>query len=69
MAKGALDLPGSLDWTRALSMLESEVLVTGEVVRRAVGTLTTWCVVDGEPIAVTVKQAAAGFRSSPTTPR
>jgi len=52
-----LELPGWLDWTWALSVLESEVLVTGEVVNRAAGTLITSCAPDDEPVAVTVRKA------------
>jgi 3-methyladenine DNA glycosylase/8-oxoguanine DNA glycosylase len=46
-------------------MLESEVLVTGEVVRREAGTLITSCVVDDEPVAVTVTQAGGRLSVAP----
>jgi hypothetical protein len=65
MASGELDLPGWLDWTWTLRVLESEVLVTGEVVRRDTGTLVTSCVVDDEPVAVTVRQIAGRLSVTP----
>jgi hypothetical protein len=60
-----LDLPRWLDWTWALRVLESEILVTGETVRRETGTLITSCVVDDEPVAVTVRQAHGRLSVTP----
>jgi hypothetical protein len=65
MDRSGLDLPGWLDWTWMLRVLESEVLVPGEVVRRNTGTLVTSCMVDDEPVAVTVRQVAGRLSVTP----